>query len=153
MSGNTSPNRSRLEAPIHDLNNNSTYYPSSQSQIQPAIGQRAPARPKTGTTSDGQASTFNINQLADYMGDNEDASGFGGLKYTTEPTGLNGYATSKRPSQDVSYHGIAGSSTRDAGMPTTSHSETDLHTQVSSFGELAGYGAHTHSQRPSVSFS
>lgn len=36
VSGNTSPNRSRLEAPIHDLNNNSTYYPSSQSQIQPA---------------------------------------------------------------------------------------------------------------------
>ncbi|KAK0645954.1 armadillo-type protein [Cercophora newfieldiana] len=37
-------------------------------------------------------------------------------------------------------------------MPTSSHSETDAHNHPNSFGDLA-FGGHSHSQRPSMSFS
>ncbi|KAK0622943.1 armadillo-type protein [Immersiella caudata] len=37
-------------------------------------------------------------------------------------------------------------------MPTSSHSDADAHAHPSSFGELT-YGGHSHSQRPSMSFS
>ncbi|KAK1756106.1 putative pumilio domain-protein [Echria macrotheca] len=142
-SGNTSPNRARIEAPIRDLNND-PYYITGLSHIQPAIGQRAQARPKTGTASDAPAGSFNVSQLnTDYGAESGDGSPYSPLNFGTESNGANGYSTAKRPSQDISY-------ARDPLMPTSSHSETDLHTHGSAFGDLA-FAGQTHSQRPSVS--
>lgn len=155
VSGNTSPNRSRVDAPIHDTNGGSAYYSTSQSQIQPAIGQRGLVRPKTGTASDAATSAFALPAFSGFM-DKEDTEGFGPPKYGAEPSGLNGFAAPKRPSQDVTYQSMVGGASRDPGMPTSSHSETDLHTQANPFGDLT-FGGHTpnsvHSHRPSMSFS
>ncbi|KAK5664093.1 hypothetical protein OQA88_308 [Cercophora sp. LCS_1] len=156
VSGNTSPNRSRIEAPIHDLNNNSSYYTASQAQMQPAIGQRAPARPKTGTAPDAGTLSFGLGSSNlgsfgnEYMNEGDDTGSFGVLKFNSE-MGLNGYGAPKRPSQDVSYQTMAGGSARDLALPTSSHSETDLHQQAGSFSDFASFGVQSHSQRPSVS--
>ena len=146
VSGNTSPSRSRIDAPVHDLNSTSGYY----STAQPAIGQRAPIRSKAGLSSDTVTVPFGISQFpGDYMGDTEDDGGYGALKFTPEAAAGDGYHLSKRPSQDVTYQSLSGIAPRDPGMPTTSHSETDaIHGH--SFASLAH---HTHSQRPSMSYS
>jgi len=154
VSGSTSPNRSRIEAQMHDLNGNTGFYAAAQSHIQPAIGQRAPVRSKAGPPSEPTASPFGISSFAgDYMGDTDDGASFGPIKFN-EISGLNGYMASKRPSQDVAYQSLPGVAPRDPGMPTSSHSETDAHAHAhaSSFGDLA-YGGHSHSQRHSMSFS
>ena len=156
VSGNTSPNRSRGETTIHDTNGTAAYYSTAQPQVQPAIGQRGPARPKAGTASDSTPSTFALAAFSGLM-DKDNAEGFGSSKYNAEPPGLNGFPTARRPSQDVTYQNLVGSVTRDPGMPTTSHSETDLHMQAnSSFGDLS-FGGHApnsiNSHRPTMSFS
>jgi len=140
VSGNTSPNRARVEAPIHDLGG--SFYSNSQPQMQAAIGQRGAARTKPAVTTDATGGSFALPQL-DYMGDNEESSNYGPLKYNSESTGLNGFSAVKRPSQDVAFP-------RDPGMPTSSHSETDLHAQSHGFSDMS-FGSQSHSQRPSIS--
>lgn len=51
-SGNTSPNRSRIDAPSHDLKlKNPSFYPSTPPQM--AIGHRGPAKASSGQAPDG----------------------------------------------------------------------------------------------------
>ncbi|KAK0710981.1 armadillo-type protein [Lasiosphaeris hirsuta] len=108
--------------------------------MQAAIGQRGPTRPKATTASDPSTNGFGFS----YSDLPEDL-------FDSEPR-LNGYANSKRPSQDTAFLSRFGSTSRDPGMPTSSHSETDMHGQSNPFGEF--FGAQTqnasHSQRPSI---
>ena len=138
-SGNTSPNRPRIEPPSHEMNGSGAFYSNTTHQIQPAIGQRSLARPQPGPIQGSNtAGVFSMAQFASYMDEKDDAGGYG------EPQ----FGSKQRSSQDGQY-ALAGALARDPAIPTTSHSESDLHS-ANAFAE-SGYGNHTHNGGPSHS--
>lgn len=138
-SGNTSPNRPRIEPPSHEMNGSGAFYSNPSHQIQAAIGQRSLARPQAGSVQGSSGpGVFSMAQFAPYMDEKDDVGGYGESQFSSK----------QRSSQDSQY-ALAGALARDPAIPTTSHSESDLHA-ANAFAE-SGYGNHTHNGGPSHS--
>ncbi len=146
VSGNTSPNRSRVDPPMHDRTGSSAFYSASQTQIQPAIGQRGPARTKPSASAESPSVAYNHAILPDFV--DKETTGFGALKY--------GGDTGNTRLGAPHMAGMIAGASRESSVPGTSHSDAELHAQANPFMDMS-FGGHpqgpVHSNRPSVSFT
>ncbi|KAK3313867.1 pumilio domain-containing protein [Apodospora peruviana] len=152
-SGTTSPNRPRTDAPALDISNNSSFYSGPQQ----AIGQRATVRPKPAPAVDSTKAAFKYPAFSDFADETENVGAFGSRRLEADQR-RNDFGGSKRLSQDLQFPHITNQASHDTSMPTTSHSDTDLHSHASTFGDhlFGGYALNSslnnpHSQRPSIS--
>ncbi|KAK3331963.1 armadillo-type protein [Cercophora scortea] len=146
--GNTSPNRSRTDAAVLDVSNSSPYFDTAKLQMQPAIGQRGPARSKVGNTLDHPTVPFNyprFSALSDEQG------GFGTLGQDTDQRRA-AFTPPDRPLQDAAFRNNIGP-THELGISPFAPSEAELLVQ-SNLHDDYGFGSQAvHSQRPSVTGS
>ncbi|KAK0722983.1 armadillo-type protein [Lasiosphaeria miniovina] len=123
--------------------------------MQPAIGQRGPVRSKaTGPPLDPSTGAFKFPPYSEYSDEKDSSGTYGAMGLDSDHQRLNGFAASKRPSQDSTsaYLNAVGGLSRDTGIQSSNHSEADMHAQGTQYGDF--YGGHpqnsSHSQRPSI---
>ncbi|KAK3682629.1 armadillo-type protein [Podospora appendiculata] len=137
------------------MSNSSPYFETANLRIQPAIGQRGPARSKlSNTLLDHSTGSFNYPPFSALSDEQGGTGAFGSLGQDTDQRRAV-FAPPNRSLQDAAFRNNVGT-TREVGMSSFAPSETDLHVQSNLHDEY-GFGvqtAHsTHSQRPSITGS
>lgn len=144
-SGNTSPNRTRVDPPSHDIRINSSFYqapPHSQS----AIGQRTSGRPNPASVLDNTQGPFNkFGQLPENP---ETGRSFPSRRLDGSDSRRTEFAAPSQLSRDGPFSQMPSRSSQGATMPAN-HPESDF---VNSFidAQYPGYPSN-HSQRESFS--
>lgn len=138
-SGNTSPNRPRVEPPSHDMQINSSFFqPPPHSQ--PAIGQRGSGRSNAGPVLDNPQGPFNkFGQLPENP---ETGRSFGPRRLDGGEPRRNDFAAPSQISRDGQFSQISNRSSQ-------SHPDSDLGNPFMD-AQYAGYPSN-HSQHPSFS--
>ena len=143
-SGNTSPNRPRIDPPSHEMQINSSFYQAPHSH--PAIGQRASGRTNAGPTLDNPQGTFNkFGQLSENP---EAGRSFPARRLDGGEPRRNDFAAPSQLSRDGQFPQMSSRSSQGAVM-SANHPEHDVGNSFID-AQYPGY-ASNHSQRQSFS--